>query len=62
MNYSRAVQGTLAQSGKLKAIQAAAETEINRQLSKEELSSLTCRFSLEELFETIEKVNVKIKS
>ena len=56
MNFLKAVQGIRTQSGKVKAIQSAAETEIHRELSQQEIASLTRRFTLDELFENIEKV------
>ena len=58
MNFLRAVRGPLTRSEKVKAIQSTAETEINRQLSKEELSSLSSKFSLDGLFSNSEKVNI----
>ena len=58
MNFLRAVRGPLTRSEKVKAIQSAAETEIHRQLSKEELSSLSSKFSLDGLFSNSEKVNI----
>ena len=56
MNYSNAVRGCRLRSGKLNTVLSAAETELGRQISKEEISLLTNKFSVDVLHSSLEKV------
>ena len=56
MNFSQAVKGRCTNSGKQQSIQSAAQTELGRNLTKEEMGSLSSRFSLDELFVNLHKV------
>ena len=58
MNYSQALKGCLSNSGKQQAIHSAAETELGRKLTKQELTSLSTKFSLDELYGNLQKVNI----
>ena len=57
MDYLKAVRGPMTHSAKVKLIQSAADTELRRKLSDEELSTLASKFSLDTVFNNIEKVN-----
>ena len=57
MNFSQAVKGRCTNSGKQQSIQSAAETELGRNLTKEEIGSLSSRFSLDEPFVNLHEVN-----
>ena len=57
MNFSQAVKGCFTNSGKKQSIQSAAQTELGQNLTKEEIASLSTRFSLDELFVNLHKVN-----
>ena len=53
MNFSQAAKGRFTRSGKIQAIHSAADTELGRQITKEEFSSLSETFSLNEVYENI---------
>ena len=55
MNYLKAARGSLPRTGKKNAIQSAAETELGRRLTAEELSNFSKSLSLEEAFTNVEK-------
>ena len=56
MNFSQAVKGRFTNTGMQQSIQSAAQTELGRNLLKEEIASLSARFSLDEIFTNIHKV------
>ena len=59
MNYSRAVKGSLTQSGAMREIASQAELELGRQLTNEEELTIFQRFSPQAIVDNIEKVNNK---
>jgi hypothetical protein len=56
MNFSHAVKGCLSRSGTIRAIHSQAETELGRQLSKEEENLLLVNTNPDILLGQIEKV------
>ena len=56
MDFLRAVKGPSTRAGSLRSIQSAAETELRRPLSEEELSYLISKYSLDGLYSNIQKV------
>ena len=61
MNFSQAVKNCFTRSGKLQAIHTAAEIELGRPITKHEISSLSTRFSLDEVYINVQKVKIKTK-
>ena len=59
MDFLRAVKGPSTRAGSLRSIQSAAETELRRPLSEEELSYLISKYSLDGLYSNIQKVYYK---
>ena len=58
MNYLRAVKQSLTRGGKIGFIQSAAESEMQRKLTKSEFDGLIQKFPLDELYVNSEKVNI----
>ena len=56
MNYSKAVKSQVRRSGVIQAIRSQAETELRRELSKDEERLLSTKFSLNLLLDRIQKV------
>lgn len=57
MNFSKAAKGCFTNSGKQQAISSAAETELGRSLTKQEIAALCTRFSVDELHRNLQKVS-----
>jgi hypothetical protein len=60
MYYTRAVKASMAKSIKQQAINSAAETELGRQLTRQEVASFSTMFSLDEFYGNLQKVRFKI--
>ena len=60
MNYAKALKGPRTRGYMLNALHSQAETEIGHKLSKEEVSPLLQRFTIEFVYETTNKVKVYI--
>ena len=58
MNYLRAVKQSLTRRGKIGFIQSAAESEMQRKLTKSEFDGPIQKFPLDELYVNSEKVNI----
>ena len=56
MNFAQAVKGRTRRSTKVQSIHSAAETELGRSLTQDEISSLSNKFSVEHIHHHIEKV------
>ena len=59
MNFLRAVQGPITRGSKSYKIQLEADLELERKLTRSELDGLLQRYSLDELYHNIEKVNMR---
>ena len=57
MNFSKAAKGGFTNSGKQQAIGSAAETELGRSLTKQEIAILCTKFSVDELYTNLQKVS-----
>ena len=58
MNFAKAVKGKQTRASSMRDIQSQAETELSRQLSKEELDALFKNGSPNDILEQIQKVSV----
>ena len=56
MNYAQALKGPRTKSYMLNVLHSQAETEIGHKLSKEEVSQLCQRFTIENVYGTVNKV------
>jgi hypothetical protein len=58
MNFAQAVKGCSRRSSKLQSINSAAETELGRRLTQDEILSLSNKFSVELIHNHVEKVYI----
>ena len=57
MNFTQVVKGCFSNSGKQQSIQSAAQMELGQNLTKEEIASLSLKFSLDEPFVNLHKID-----
>ena len=59
MNFLRAVRGPITRGSKIYKIQSEADLELERKITRSEFDGLLQRYSLDELYHNIEKVNMR---
>ena len=57
-NYASVAKGPMTRNFKINSIQSKAQLELGKNLSKEDVSKLAQRFTLDKVYETTEKVSL----